>query len=367
MINFDAGIINEGNIYRLSKFFERADAGEELTLGFLGGSITMGSVATKPELCYAYRVYDWFCRTFPKSKFYFVNAGIGGTSSQFGAARAKSDLLSYKPDFILCEFAVNDDNTEFFKETYEGVVRQLYGAGNSPALMLMCNVFYDDGRNAEEMHLQIAKNMQLPMVSMKSTIYEEVVAGAIERADITPDNLHPNDKGHGLVAEVITYFLEKAYKKEVGENVPTSKMPPAITANTYENAVRSQNGNSSPILEGFVADTRTEYNSWDFFRNGWTASKAGDKFTLMVNGSELAIQYKRTVHKPSCVARAVLDGDIENAVILDGNFDQTWGDCLEITTLLHHAERKPRTLEIEIIDAPENLETPFYLISVITN
>lgn len=366
-MDFDAGIVNVGNTSRLNSLFERASAGGELTLGFLGGSITMGSVATRPEFCYAYRVYDWFVRTFPKTKFNFVNAGIGGTSSQFGAARAKKDLLYYNPDFILCEFAVNDDNTEFFKETYEGVVRQLYSDSHNPALMLMCNVFYDDGRNAEDMHLEVAKNMDIPMVSMKSTIYPEIVKGNIIRADITPDNLHPNDAGHELVASVITYYLNKVYTGEIVNNRGNQKMPHAITMNAYENAIRCQNNNSSPVLEGFEADTRTEYSPWDFFRNGWTASKVGDKITFTVPGTELAIQYKRTIHKPSCVARAVIDGDVANAVILDGNFDQDWGDCLEITTLLNHAERGYRTLEIEIIDAPENVETPFYLISVITN
>ena len=50
---------------------------------------------------------------------------------------------------------------------------------------------------------------------MQSTIYPEVVAGRIENRKITPDDLHPNDEGHALVASVIAYFLRQMYEQEV--------------------------------------------------------------------------------------------------------------------------------------------------------
>ena len=75
---------------------KKAIQGEDITVGFLGGSITQGCNASAPETCYAYLVYQWWCEKFPKSKIAYINAGIGGTTSQFGAARAESDLLSKK-------------------------------------------------------------------------------------------------------------------------------------------------------------------------------------------------------------------------------------------------------------------------------
>lgn len=63
-------------------------------------------------------------KTFPQADFTYINAGIGGTTSQFGVARAEADLLSKEPDFVIIEFSVNDDSTEHFMETYEGLVRK---------------------------------------------------------------------------------------------------------------------------------------------------------------------------------------------------------------------------------------------------
>lgn len=77
--------------------------------------------------------------------------------------------------------------------------------------MLVHNVYYNNGGNAQIMHAQIARHYNLPAVSMQSSIYPEVVAGRIPNRRITEDDLHPNDKGHELVASVITYALEKIH------------------------------------------------------------------------------------------------------------------------------------------------------------
>ena len=41
------------------------------------------------------------------------------------------DLMRYRPDFVVVDFTVNDEATEFFQETYEGVIRQVYGMRQS--------------------------------------------------------------------------------------------------------------------------------------------------------------------------------------------------------------------------------------------
>ena len=68
-IKYENGIANRGNLYRLKKVMDRAKAGETLNIAFLGGSITQGSLSSKPELCYAYHVYEWWKKTFPQADF----------------------------------------------------------------------------------------------------------------------------------------------------------------------------------------------------------------------------------------------------------------------------------------------------------
>ena len=283
----EKGLINRGNWHRIKECMNRAENGEKITVGFLGGSITQGCLSSIPETCYSYLVYEWWKKKFPQAEIAYINAGIGGTTSQFGVARVEDHLLKYNPDFILIEFAVNEDNTEFFMETYESLVRKTFSHVNNPAVMLMNNVRYDDGENAEDMHLQVAKTYELPMVSMKNTIWPEVREGRIENREITPDDLHPNDTGHALVAQVITTFLDKVYEELETEEAPSDfygkMLPMPITASAYEDSVRYQNYNSSTEISGFEADTEPQNDIREIFRNGWTAWKKGDSISFEIN------------------------------------------------------------------------------------
>lgn len=373
LVNWEDGIVFHGNTARIQHVMRRAAAGEAITVGFLGGSITQGSLASGPDTCYAANVARWWREQYPKADITYVNAGIGGTTSQFGVARAEKDLLSFHPDFVVIEFSVNDDNSLFFRETYEGLVRKVYGADFAPAVLLVHNVFYETGTNAQDQHETIGRYYGLPCVSMKSSVYQAVAAGKIPVRDITPDDLHPNDAGHRLLADLIIYFLEQVQEKVKMQSVQASDgmpetaeetLPLAITENAYEHSVRYQAYNSTPKLSGFVADTEEQHGITDIFKHGFIGRKAGDSISFDIEGTGIAVQYRKSVRHPACVAKAVLDGDTEHAAVLDGNFDETWGDCLYITTLGRHMEQGIHHLEITITEGDETM-MPFYLVSVI--
>lgn len=377
------------SLEKLMIYMLRASQGEELTIGFLGGSITQGSVASSHELTYSYRVYQWWCRSFPDASFHYVNGGIGGTSSHFGAARAIDDVLMYQPDIVFVDFSVNDDPNLFFQETYEGVIRRLLTWPSNPAIVVLNNVFYDTGSNAQEYHNAVAAHYQIPCVSIRDTIYRKIQEGIYTAKELTPDNLHPNDKGHGLVAEEIIRLLEAAreelkgmmadseqtgfLRKNFGDMDISSSpqlcqeqsLPAPLTPNAYQEAVRLNIRNSNPCLCGFRADTEEKKGHLDVFKNGWLGKKPGDKIIFEVQASCIAVQYRKTIHKPSPRARVVLDKDQENSCLLDGNFAETWGDCLYLEPILHHGQRKLHTVEIEIVEAGDDIQTPFYLLSLI--
>lgn len=364
------GLINVGSWAHIKKCMQKAAKGEKVVIGFLGGSITQGSLSSTPETCYAYLVYAWWKRRFPQAQMVYLNAGIGGTSSQYGVARVEEHILKHMPDFVLIEFAVNDENTQFFMETYEGLVRKTYGDKCSPAVLLMNNVRYDDGTNAQEVHLQVAKRYHIPMVSMRSAIYPEISSGKIACRELSPDGLHPNDAGHELVAEVIIHFLERVYDETpFGKTLLIEKelLPEPITANAYENSVCYQNTNSSPKVCGFLADRKPQMGITDVFRNGWTATQKGDKISFVLECTGVAIQYRKSIRKPTPIARVIVDGNEEAAVVLDGNFQEEWGDCLYIDTVMQHMKLTKHTIEISIIEAHENDAVPFYLVSVIAS
>lgn len=360
-----AALVVRGNWSRIKRLMKRAAAGEDIHIGFLGGSITQGSVASTPEKCYAARVYRWWVETFPQSHFSYINAGIGGTTSLFGAARAWTDMMCYQPDFVVVDFTVNDDALPIFQETFEGVIRQLYGNGKT-AVLILNNAFYDDGRNAQELHNELAAHYQIPAVSVRESICAMLKDGSLPAAEITQDFLHPNDKGHELLAYMITYQLDKMYA-DLGNAEEEPAYPAALTQNRFEGAKRYQIKNACPQLQGFRVDPREKTALLDLYKNGWTAEHAGDSFTLDVECSYLAVQYLRSIHKPRPVAEAVIDGDSAHAVVLDGNFDEDWGDCLALTEVMNRKERGRHQLTIRIKEAHPEAAGPFYLVSVITD
>lgn len=364
---------------RLKNLMKRAANGESLVIGFLGGSITQGSLSSTPKTCYAYLVYEWWKKSFPNAAFSFVNGGIGGTTSHYGGARAWKDVLCYRPDIVTVDFSVNDDANEFFEETYEGTLRRLLMAPSDPAVVVLNNVFYDTGKNAQDYHNRIADHYGIPHVSIKDTIFPDVESGKIVRADITPDNLHPNDKGHSLVADEICKLLD-SIKAEVeeeaiaGENIEDKSMkteesivlPEPLTENAYEHSRLIQIQDNEAILDGFLVDPIEKKGMLDIFKNGWTAAHTNDKISFEIECSCLAVQYRKSVQQPVPKAKAVIDGDEAHAVILDGNFTEDWGDCLYLEPLLHHAEKKVHRIEIIVTDA-KDIVRPFYLVSLIVS
>ena len=388
---------------RLINCIRRAENGEELTISFFGGSITQGSLADKAEEMYARRVFSWWEKTFPQAQFHYVNGGIGGTTSHYGVSRVVTDLLMYQPDFVVVDFSVNDEPEPFFQETYEGLIRKILSWDSKPAVLLLNNVYYDSGKTAQELHNEIGDYYGIPHVSIKESIYADMKAGKYTREQLTPDGLHPNSFGHGLVAGEIIKYLEML-KNSVDKEIETSEsageknkaeihlsgcketekldkekvsLPKSLTANAYENTKRFTIREISPKLDGFMADTREKKGLLDHFKNGCIGKKAGDRITFTLDASNIAIQYRKTIDRPALCAKLVLDGETEKAVILDGNFEEDWGDCLWLEPILHHGEKKMHTVEITILDE-ENTEreikeeiktevkkTPFYLLSVI--
>lgn len=362
----DTIVVNRGNQKRLKNVMLRARGGEPVTIGYLGGSITMGSGATAPEKCYAYLSCQWWREHFPHTDVGYINAGIGATTSQFGVARADEDLLCDKPDLVFIEFSVNDENTDHFKETYEGLVRHVYTSESLPAVVLLHNSFFSTGVSTEEIHTAVGRYYELPCVSIKNNVHARIAAGELAAETVTADDLHPNDRGHILLADTIKYFLDEVYAQvEVPEAEPVYPAA-SMTRNRYEYSRRLRNFNLEVAAsEGFVEDHTPQSHITDIFRCGWEAWKEGAYLEFVMTGSALAVQYRRTIHKPAPAARVIVDDDEAGAVLLDGEFDESWGDLLALTTIFEDEKPGEHHVRIEVCRTHENDASGFYLTSVI--
>jgi len=385
--------VNQGNVADLKKFIKRAKAGEPLTVGFIGGSITQGFASSREEKCYAHRNFNYMKKKFRNEHIKYVNAGIGATDSEFACARVDEDLLSYEPDLVVVEFSVNDESNEHYMETYECLIRKILSAKKRPAVILLHSVCYDCGKNAELIHLKIARHYDLPAVSMRTSVYELLLNGLHENSEITEDNLHPNDHGHELMGYVVgTVFddLDEEMKVYLASGAKdsdeTEKLPAPLTKAGYTNSVRYQNKDESAVVlnQGFIPDLDEKKGITDCFKNGWIAEEPEDRIVFRIAGETFAAQYMKTINKPAPVVMAYVDGDYDNGVKLDANFDEDWGDKLYLQTLAEGLPYGIHTVEFELVksayemqdfddvdfddvDFTEESGSPFVLVSVIAS
>lgn len=359
----ERAIARARNLSRIEDVMERAANGEALTIGYIGGSITMGSGASSPSKCYVSLVSDWWTETFPDAEFTFVNAGIGATDSKFGCARCQEDLLAYEPDFVIVEFSVNDSSDTTFAESYESLCRMILESEKNPALLILNMVTYDTGYNAQDIHNQVAFRYDLPVVSMKNSIYEDITNGVLEAKDVSSDMTHPNDTGHGYTAEIVTYFLEKVAAKVYPEDYYEAyELPKASRTLTSVNSVRLQKDTLEAELNEFMVDEETQNGITDVFKNGFEAYNEGDSMTFTVEGSVISLQYRKTKEMNAPDALVIIDGDEENALTISGNYPDGWGDWLYLDTI-YNGTAGAHTVEIRLTSSGEKA---FYLVSVIT-
>src|ERR1035441_4869521 len=217
-------LVSLGDTARLQRALFKSRRGETVSLGMIGGSITQGAGASQPERRYGDLVAAWWRKTFPQAKIEYVNAGIGATGSDYGALRAKRDLLSHHPDFVVVEYAVNDSDNDAAAETLEGLVRQILGEPNSPAVMLLFTM-NQSGGNAQKAHAKVGWHYDLPMVSFRDALWPEIEQGRMKWGDVEADVVHPNDRGHAYCAKFIIQVLEKVLGEVAAGALPRQIKP----------------------------------------------------------------------------------------------------------------------------------------------
>lgn len=312
-------VVNPGNTARLADAMKRAQAGEKITIGTIGGSITQGTAASTTDERYANRALQWWAKTFPKAQLDFVNAGIGATDSYIGVHRVDADLLSKKPDVVIVEFSVNDTDAALNLQTYDSLVWKILQAENHPAVILLFTT-QEDGTSLQDTHMQIGSAYNLPMISYKNAVLPEIEAGRFTWKDISPDNIHPNSVGHGIIGELLWSYFNSVYAKL--DQIDTSDLTFTATPVTKDLYAKGQLLDSKTLtpktMQGFE---QAEVSNQ--FPNDWT-TKEGGELTFEVTGSNIGVLYYKTVDGKSGQYCVYVDDRLIQ--VLDGDFTGGWGN-----------------------------------------
>lgn len=327
----DMSRLNEGNKVRLANVIKKLKNGEEVTVGFIGGSITQGTSAGN-ELCYAKLTADWLQQTYSSAKVNYVNAGIGATGSYIGVHRVTTDLLSKNPDLVFVEFSVNDTTefTERNKDSYDSLLRTIWKSSTNPAIITIATT-QEDGTSFQEQHAEIVKHYDLPMISYRNTILDTIKHGDIVWKDISDDNIHPNVPGHKIVSQLLQAYISDVDKDvdNIGGNESDFSTP--ATNASFENGslLTLAQAGDAVAMNGEFKTNEANFGGFDgywFFKGSNKTDLSSTDLTFKVNAKEIGILYGKYT-KSGCSADVYIDDEL--AITLNADFTGGWGNYVE--------------------------------------
>ncbi len=321
-----------GDTSRMINVMKKAEAGEEITVGFIGGSITEG-ISAGDSLCYAKLTHNALCEMFPDTAVNYVNAGLSGTPSVLGVVRAERDLFGEKqPDIIFIEFAVNDGGDQQYKDCYESLVKKCLDKENAPAVVLLFTVL-KNRYSCQPQMAAVGEHYGLPMISVGNALNPVFDAGLMKWEAYSDDESHPNIWGHELVKDFLMNYFE-----QVKEQADALDSAPSITP-LPDTAVYTTKYADIEFLERdrmTVTDVQG-FNEADkiiaTFNNGWMyRKKTGASITFTEEFKTLFLVFNCNNSDSYADAEVYIDGELVNT--LPSNKPGGWGnpeaDCAYI-------------------------------------
>ncbi|MDO3411866.1 SGNH/GDSL hydrolase family protein [Saccharibacillus sp. CPCC 101409] len=376
-------LIQHDRTGRLRAAIDRARRGEEVTLGYIGGSITQGAGA-KPihTECYAHLSYRDFAAAFGSgseagsqeiANVRFVKAGVGGTPSQLGMIRYERDVLrggEVLPDIVVVEFAVNDEGDETRGICYESLCRSILNAPNRPAVVLLFSVFMNDW-NLQERLIPIGERCGLPMVSVKNAIVPQFgltreEGGVISKRQFFYDTYHPTNDGHRIMADSLAELFAQA-AEEAPSAPERSELPQPVYGADFERVrlLDRANGAEAAIIEaGGFAESDAELqmveldadplgtpqfpHNWMY--NGSAGRRDKEPFRLKIRSRNLVLVFKDSGSTDFGKAEVYVDGALK---LTADPHENNWTHCNPAILYMKQTAAE-HTVEIRIAPGDED-------------
>lgn len=376
-------LIQTGNNARLKKAIDKAKRGEDVTIAFIGGSITQGAGAIPiHKECYAYKTFKGLCQLAGKGtdeNIHYVKAGIGGTPSELGMLRYERDVLdngAITPDIVVVEFAVNDEGDETKGECYDSLVRKIYSAKNAPAVILLFAVFANDW-NLQERLSPVGVAYQLPMVSTLDTVVEQFYkkpggGKVVSKNQFFYDSYHPTNIGHTIMADGLIHLMKTVDAQDIQEDTLILEQVQAPLGGEFEKVQlldRSQNAVGAVIDCGSFCHTDEDLQAVErnmdltvtkTFPFNWMhkgeAGQAGTPFVMDITCSALLMISKDSADNQTGCAEVYVDG--EKVLLADPHINGWTHDNAQIC----FRGREKKCYHVEVRMQPGDEEKDFTIL-----
>ncbi|UCH34540.1 MAG: SGNH/GDSL hydrolase family protein [Armatimonadota bacterium] len=182
-------------------------AGGKVTIVALGDSVTAGGEASKAELAFPQLFASTLRKRYPRANIDLVNAGVGGSNSDFGLERLNRDVLAHHPQLVVIEF-VNDMGwpAEKIRANYRELIARIRAAG---AEVVICTPHH--------IWPEWMGNFDVALAALRKVAAEEKVGladasarwAALRAVGIPYETLlvncinHPDDRGHRMFVDAL--------------------------------------------------------------------------------------------------------------------------------------------------------------------
>ncbi len=368
-------IMNAGNTASLKKVIDKAKSGEDVTLGFIGGSITQGAGAIPiHEKCYARIFANSFEEKYSESgKVNLIKAGVGGTPSELGMIRFERDVLrdgKEKPDMIVIEFAVNDEGDETQGVCYESLVRKCLALPWKPAVVLLFAVFSYDW-NLQDRLSPVGYRYDLPMVSIMDAVSPQFPqkpgeGRVISKKQFFYDIYHPSNQGHRVMSDCLMEMCSRAENSldEMNENILLDK--PAIGSDFEKVKLLDKKDDAGlkgteiicgsfdrtdEVLQRVEMDSEvTQVPEFPYHWHYDGSKSAPKSFRMNLSCSKLLIVYKDSGNIEFGKAEILIDGELK---LVADPLENGWDHC-NARVVLNDKTVSVHEVEVRMAKGDEN-------------
>lgn len=373
-------LVQTGNNARLKAAIERAKRGEDITIAFIGGSITQGAGAVPINTkCYAWKTFEGLCSLAGKGvdeNIHYVKAGVGGTPSELGMIRYERDVCrngEVAPDIVIVEFSVNDEGDETKGVCYESLVRKILAAENKPAVILLFAVFANDWNLQERLGV-VGERYRLPMASTRDCVVEQFYQKSGEGKVVTKnqffyDCFHPTNIGHQIMADGLVYLMREVDRSPMDEDTLDLAAVPAVIGDIFEQVWlydRSSEAETAKILSiGDFAETDDELQGVEMDRDltqtkefpyNWKHVKGAEPFVMEICCTGLVMVNKDSGAPDAGCAEVFVDG--EKVLFVDPKVNG-WTHC---NPRICFQNRERRTWRVEVRMQPGDEDKEFTIL-----
>lgn len=273
-----------------------ADTTKDITVAFIGGSITEGGNITTPF------VQKWQAER--SGEITYINAGQGGTQSDYGAMRLYEEVLSKNPDVVFIDFAGNDQySTDAqIKANVEAMIKQIEAMEHQPVVI----PWFWPHRNmatyvaSSNAWREASEYYGLNILDTHTLCVTEIEKGNATWDDYTlATDVHPNKTQGEKIAELaFNEFIQNADKyirsikmmpKKYGSDDYTK--PCHVSSSDLDYATYDENWSDTKVddvvTEGYNVPTSLPFKSF------MASATTGATMTFKFSGTKLIISSLR--------------------------------------------------------------------------